>query len=75
MCFIACEREGARLVFVVHDLMVWETPHLTGGRDPQHYAENMLATIGEAGAIVAISRHTASVVAKAFSSAAAPPRR
>ncbi len=67
--------EGARLVFVVHDLMVWETPHLTGVRGPRDCAENMLAAIAEADAIVAISRHTAGVVAKAFASTgrSAPP--
>jgi glycosyltransferase involved in cell wall biosynthesis len=65
--FHRLRKAGGRLVLVVHDLMVWETPHLTAGRDPQQYAENMLATIAEADAIVAISRHTAGVLADAFS--------
>jgi glycosyltransferase involved in cell wall biosynthesis len=64
--FQALRARGVCVVLAVHDLMVWETPQWTAGRDPRDYASNMLSVIAEADQLVAVSRHTADVVAQAF---------
>jgi glycosyltransferase involved in cell wall biosynthesis len=64
--FARLKSAGVRIALVVHDLMVWETPHLTGGRDPVAYAANMLAAIEQASGVVAVSDATAQVLARAF---------
>jgi len=64
--FQALRTQGVRVVLVVHDLMVWETPQWTAGRDPRDYARNMLAVIAEASALVAVSQHTAQAIRRAL---------
>jgi glycosyltransferase involved in cell wall biosynthesis len=63
---------AARFILVVHDLMVWETPHLTAGRDPRAYSNDMCAVIAEADGIVAVSKSTAKSVAVALASLERP---
>ena len=64
--------QGVRVVLVVHDLMVWETPQWTAGRDPRDYARNMLAVIAEASALVAVSQHTAQAIRRALAEGGRP---
>lgn len=64
--FVRLKQAGARVVLVVHDLMVWETPQLTSGPDAQAFARNMLATVEQADGVAAVSGATASVIARAF---------
>ncbi|WP_245431228.1 glycosyltransferase [Rhodoplanes roseus] len=66
--FQALRDRGARVVLVVHDLMVWETPHWTAGRDPRDYSDNMLSVIAAADRLVAVSRATAAGVERAMAS-------
>ncbi|RDI23438.1 glycosyltransferase involved in cell wall biosynthesis [Pseudacidovorax intermedius] len=75
--FQALRARGVRVVLAVHDLMVWETPQWTAGRDPRQYTGDMLAVIAEADQLVAVSRYTAGQVQRAMAEAgrAAPPLR
>ncbi|WP_219209352.1 glycosyltransferase family 4 protein [Variovorax boronicumulans] len=75
--FQALRARGVRIVLAVHDLMVWETPQWTAGRDPRDHAANMLPVLAEADRLVAVSQHTAKVVAQAFASIdrSLPPMR
>lgn len=68
---------GVRVVLAVHDLMVWETPQWTAGRDPRAYTADMRSVIAEADQLVAVSRHTARQVQRALAEEghAAPPLR
>jgi glycosyltransferase involved in cell wall biosynthesis len=73
--FQSLRAQGVRLLAVVHDLMVWETPHWTAGRNPREYSRNMLAAIAEAEHVVAVSSATAKAMKAAFASIGkvAPP--
>jgi glycosyltransferase involved in cell wall biosynthesis len=64
--FTALRAQGVRLVLAVHDLMVWETPQWTAGRDPRRYSADMLGTLAQADALVAVSQHTARQVEQAL---------
>ncbi|MBB1599804.1 glycosyltransferase [Variovorax sp. UMC13] len=70
--FQALRARGVRTVLAVHDLMVWETPQWTAGRDPREHAANMLPVLAEADRLVAVSQHTAHVLAQAFAAIARP---
>lgn len=65
---VAARRRGARVVLLVHDVLVWETPHLTAGRDPRAYSDDMTAWIADADEIVAVSHVTARRVGEALAS-------
>lgn len=75
--FTALRAQGVRVVLAVHDLMVWETPQWTAGRDPRRYSADMLGTLAQADALVAVSQHTARQVERALSEQgyAVPPLR
>jgi glycosyltransferase involved in cell wall biosynthesis len=70
--FQALRARGVRTVLAIHDLMVWETPQWTAGRDPRDYAANMFSVIAEADQLVAVSQHTAQVVERAFATTGRP---
>lgn len=75
--FAALRAQGVRLVLAVHDLMVWDTPQWTAGRDPHRYSADMLGTLAQADGLVAVSRHTARQVERALAEqgCAVPPLR
>ncbi|WP_018387537.1 glycosyltransferase [Ancylobacter sp. FA202] len=75
--FKALRAQGVRVVLAVHDLMVWESPQWTAGRDPRSYTADMRGVIAEADQLVAVSRHTARQVQRALAEEghAVPPLR
>lgn len=70
--FADLRAKGVRYDLVVHDLMVWDTPYWTAGRDPQDYARNMLAALAGANRLVCVSRATAAVTERALAEIGAP---
>ncbi|MFG1417582.1 glycosyltransferase [Xanthobacter sp. V0B-10] len=64
--------KGARCVLVVHDLMVWDAPQWTAGRDPRDYSANMLSVLAQADHLVCVSKATAAVVGRAFAELGRP---
>ena len=64
--FAALRARGGRVVLAVHDVMVWETPQWTAGRDPLAYSAAMLGTLAEADERVAVSHHAARQVQRAL---------
>ena len=64
--FQAWRAGGGRLVLVLHDVLVWETPQLTAGRPPRDYVADMLGVLGQADRLVAVSRHSAAALARAL---------
>lgn len=71
--FRSLRAQGVRSVLVVHDLLVWEAPQWTSGRDPREYSDNMLGVFAEAEYLVALSNTTADVLKSAFSSIGKEP--
>jgi glycosyltransferase involved in cell wall biosynthesis len=58
--------QGGRLVLVVHDLLAWEVPQLTTGREVRGYVADMLAVMAQADRLVAVSAHSAGCYAAAM---------
>jgi glycosyltransferase involved in cell wall biosynthesis len=70
----ARRRGASRLVLVLHDLLPWEVPHLTAGREVRSFIEDMLAVLDRASRIVAVSRHAAECYAAATTQQQDPAR-
>ena len=67
--FIAWRAAGRRIVGVVHDLLPWEVPHLTSGREVRGFIAQSLAILGTADHLVAVSAHSAASYEEASGSA------
>lgn len=52
------KQEGAALVVVLHDVLTWEKPHLTAGREVSGFVAEMLRSLCLADHVVAVSRHS-----------------
>lgn len=70
--FAELRSRGVRCVLVVHDLMVWDTPQWTAGRDPRDYSANMLSVLAQADHLVCVSEATAAVARRAFAELGRP---
>lgn len=75
--FTALRARGVRVVLTVHDLMVWDSPQWTAGRDARRYTEDMIGVLAEADQLVAVSQHTARQARQALADEgrAVPPVR
>jgi len=54
------KQEGAALVMVLHDVLTWEKPHLTAGREVTGFVTGMLQTLCLADHLIAVSRYSLS---------------
>lgn len=55
---VRLKQEGAALVMVLHDVLTWEKPHLTAGREVSGFVAEMLRSLCLADHVVAVSRHS-----------------
>lgn len=55
----AWRAQGRGLVLVLHDLLPYEVPHLTAGREVRGFVADMIGTLAQADRIIAVSEHTA----------------
>ena len=63
--FQAWKNKGGRFVGVVHDLLPWEVPQLTDGREVRGFIAGMLDVLRTADHLVAVSAHSAASLAAA----------
>lgn len=61
----ALKQQGGELVMVLHDVLTWEKPHLTAGREIRSFITRMLQTLCLADHLVAVSRHSLTVFREA----------
>lgn len=63
--FQAWKKKGGRFVGVVHDLLPWEVPQLTDGREVRGFIAGMLDVLDTASHLVAVSAHSAASLSAA----------
>jgi glycosyltransferase involved in cell wall biosynthesis len=65
--FRSWKDKGGRFVGVVHDLLPWEVPQLTDGREVRGFIAGMLGVLDTADHLVAVSAHSAASLSAATS--------